>query len=103
MFFYSHKNLCSKLQGGRILMRPPCYKSQNKFITKRKYSTCTDGITQHAERAEALSPGQRPGLLCLQTCRPVRAKALLIAAIFKAFALTGRLADCLYTQGVALG
>ena len=24
------------------------------------------------ERAEALSPGQRPGLLCLQTCRPVR-------------------------------
>uniref|UniRef100_UPI004026A4B8 hypothetical protein n=1 Tax=Prevotella sp. TaxID=59823 RepID=UPI004026A4B8 len=55
------------------------------------------------ERAEALSPGQRPGLLCLQTCRPVRAKALLIAAIFKAFALTGRLADCLYTQGVALG
>ena len=34
---------------------------------------------------------------------PVRAKALLIAGIFKAFALTGRLADCLYTQGVALG
>lgn len=29
-------------------MRPPCNKSQNKFITKRKYSTCTDGITQHA-------------------------------------------------------
>ena len=24
------------------------------------------------ERAEALSPGQRPGLLCSQTCRPVR-------------------------------
>ena len=40
------------------------------------------------EGAEALSPGQRPGLLCLQTCRPVRAKALLIAGIFKAFALT---------------
>ena len=30
MFFYSH-------QGERILMRPPCNKSQNKFITKRKY------------------------------------------------------------------
>ena len=34
---------------------------------------------------------------------PVRAKALLIAGIFKAFALIGRLADCLYTQGDALG
>jgi len=55
------------------------------------------------ERAEALSPGQRPGLLCSQTCRPVRAKALKFPAISKAFALTGRLADCLYTQGVALG
>ncbi|MDF4243011.1 hypothetical protein, partial [Prevotella sp. B2-R-102] len=33
----------------------------------------------------------------------VRAKALKIKAIHKAFALTGRLADCHYTQGVALG
>ena len=55
------------------------------------------------ERAEAPSPGQRPGLLCLQTCRPVRAKALKLLAISKAFALTGRLADCHYTQGAALG
>ena len=45
-----------------------------------------------------------------QTWRPVRAKALHIAtdfhfysAYFKAFALTGRIADCHYTQGVALG
>ena len=30
----------------------------------------------HAEGAEALSPGQRPGLLWTQGCRPVRAKAL---------------------------
>ena len=28
------------------------------------------------ERAEAPSPGHRPGLLRTQTCRPVRAKAL---------------------------
>ena len=35
-------------------MRPPCYKSQNKFITKRKYSTCTDGITQHALKGQKL-------------------------------------------------
>ena len=44
------------------------------------------------ERAEALSPGQRPGLLCSQTCRPERAKALKFPAFSKAFALTGRLA-----------
>ena len=55
------------------------------------------------ERAEALSPGQRPGELRTQTCRPVRAKASKNQAICKAVALTGRLADCYYTQGVALG
>ena len=55
------------------------------------------------ERAEALSPGHRPGLFWAQTCRPVRAKALKLQAIHKAFALTGRLADCYYTQGDALG
>ena len=55
------------------------------------------------ERAEALSPGHRPGLFGAVTCRPVRAKALKLLAIYKAFALTGRIADCQYTQGVALG
>ena len=55
------------------------------------------------ERAEAPSPGHRPGLLRTQTCRPVRAKALKLQAKHKAFALTGRLADCDYTQGDALG
>ena len=77
------------------------------------------------ERAEALSPGHRPGCLWTQTCRPVRAKAPSPGqhpghswtqacrperakaskneAIYKAFALTGRFADCYYTQGVALG
>ena len=55
------------------------------------------------EGAEALSPGQRPGLSCSQTWRPVRAKALKLQEIYKAFALTGRIADCHYTQGVALG
>ena len=48
-------------------------------------------------------PGHRPGLLRSQTCRPVRAKALKYQTINKAFALTGRLADCHYTQGDALG
>ena len=55
------------------------------------------------EGAEALSPGQRPGLFWTQTCRPVRAKALKLLAIYKAVAPTGRFADCHYTQGVALG
>ena len=59
--------------------------------------------TTRPEGAEALSPGQRPGLFWTQTCRPVRAKALKLQAIYKAFALTGRLADCHYTQGAALG
>ena len=34
---------------------------------------------------------------------PVRAKAFKYLAIYKAFALTGRLVDCHYTQGDALG
>ena len=42
------------------------------------------------ERAEALSPGHRPGLFGAATCRPVRAKALKLQAIYKAVALTGR-------------
>ena len=57
----------------------------------------------HPVRAEALSPGQRPGLFGAVTCRPVRAKAFNPLAIYKAFALTGRIAHCLYTQGAALG
>ena len=55
------------------------------------------------ERAEALSPGHRPGLFGAVTCRPVRAKALKLLTIYKASALTGRLADCHCTQGAALG
>ena len=34
------------------------------------------------ERAEARSPGQRPGLSCSQTWRPVRAKALKLTLKF---------------------
>ena len=55
------------------------------------------------ERAEAPSPGHRPGLLRALVCRPVRAKALKLQTKHKASALTGRLADCHYTQGDALG
>ena len=55
------------------------------------------------EGAETLSPGHRPGLLRMIACRPVRAKALKLLTIYKAFALTGRLSDCHCTQGDALG
>ena len=56
------------------------------------------------EGAEALSPGQRPGFLFWTvTCRPERAKALKYRTIYKAVALTGRIADWHYTQGAALG
>ena len=43
-----------------------------------------------AEGPKALSPGQRPGLLRMIAYRPVRAKALKLLTIYKAFALTGR-------------
>ena len=39
------------------------------------------------ERAEAPSPGHRPGLLRALAYRPVRAKALKLQAKHKAFAL----------------
>ena len=42
-------------------------------------------------RAEALSPGQRPGLLRSQTCRPVRAKALKLRQFSKLLPLQGAL------------
>ena len=48
-------------------------------------------------------PRAAPWVLRTQTCRPVRAKALKIQQIYKAFALTGRIADCECTQGAALG
>ena len=58
----------------------------------------------HALKGQKLlAQGIRPGCLWTQNCRPVRAKAFKYLAIYKAFALTGRLADCHYTQGDALG
>ena len=42
-------------------------------------------------------------ILKFRPTRPGRAEALKYRAIYKAFALTGRLADCYYTQGDAQG
>ena len=43
------------------------------------------------EGAEALSPGQRPGCLWTQTCRPVRAKAFITKQLTKLLPLQGAL------------
>ena len=67
------------------------------------YTQVSHVSSTRPERAEAPSPGHRPGLLWTQPCRPVRAKALKNRAIYKAFALSGRLADYHYPQGDALG
>ena len=51
-----------------------------EFKFRKFCPTRPEGAEAHKaarpERAEALSPGQRPGLLWTQGCRPVRAKAL---------------------------
>ena len=85
----------------------------NSSFAYKLHTPCSTRPAPHAllhtpcstrlERAEAPSPGQRPGSLWTQACRPERAEASKNEAIYKAFALTGRLADCYYTQGVALG
>ena len=59
--------------------------------------------TARPERAEALSPGQRPGFVGVSLA-PCKGKSFKThTEIYKAFALTGRIADCYYTQGAALG
>ena len=52
--FVSVKRKKIKKGASQTYDTPSCYKSQNKFITKRKYSTCTDGITQHALKGQKL-------------------------------------------------
>ena len=54
------------------------------------------------ERAEAPSPGHRPG--CSGWCNaPCKGKSFKIRSKFKAFALTGRQVSIYNTQGDALG
>ena len=84
-----------------LLSLSPAIPTQCAGVHKMKVTT--QPVPLRPERAEAPSPGHRPGLLRALACRPVRAKALKLQAKHKAFALTGRLADCHYTQGDALG
>ena len=48
-------------------------------------------VPTRPERAEAPSPGHRPGLLWAQTCRPVRAKAFNTRQLIKLLPLQGAL------------
>ena len=48
-------------------------------------------------------PRATPWVITFANLSPCKGKSFKTQAIFKAFALTGRLADCLYTQGAALG
>ena len=84
-----------------LLSLSPAIPTQCAGVHKMKVTT--QPVPLRPERAEAPSPGHRPGLLRTQTCRPERAKAFIYQTKYKAFALTGRLVDCYYTQGDALG
>ena len=48
-------------------------------------------------------PRASPWVFMDANLSPCKGKSLQYQAINKAFALTGRLADCHYTQGAALG
>ena len=84
-----------------VTLSPTRLKGQMLFVYDMRQEITL--FPTRPERAEAHSPGQRPGLFWAITCRPVRAKAFNPLAIYKAVALTGRIAHCHYTQGAALG
>ena len=66
------------------------YAKSGQLKSKNHRKSC-DLYGWHALRGRSLSPGQRPGLFRMQTCRPVRAKALK---------LQGQLVKLLPLQGV---
>ena len=58
---------------------------------------------QHALKGQKLlAQGSALGITAANLS-PCKGKSFKIPTIYKAFALTGRLADCYYTQGDALG
>ena len=48
-------------------------------------------------------PRASPWVIMVANLSPCKGKSFQIPSNIKAFALTGRLADCYYTQGDALG
>ena len=74
------------------------------MIRRVRLARAESPYKQHALKGQKLlAQGSALGFCGSQTWRPARAKALKLLTIYKAFALTGRLADCHYTQGAALG
>ena len=65
-------------------------RTKNYFLKWAHYWSFASFCPTRPEGAEALSPGYRPGLLRTQTWCLVRAKALKLLIIYKAFALTCR-------------
>ena len=61
------------------------------------------GAEDGLKAQKLLAQGSALGNVGKKQGRPERAKAFRYLAIYKAFALTGRLADFYYTQGDALG
>ena len=94
---------CKSLQGWSNLFRrritnPP--KRLTGFIGLM--GVCHKSHPIRPERAEAPSPGHRPG--CSGWCNaPCKGKSFKIRSKFKAFALTGRQVSVYNTQGDALG
>ena len=75
---------------------------QLKSLNHRK--SC-DLYGWHALKGQKLlAQGNALGLSCSQNLSPCKGKSFKTpGAICKAFALTGRIANCPYTQGAALG
>jgi len=61
----------SQIKGKAYMMQWPLGDESHLYRPQLSHVSST-----RPERAEAPSPGHRPGLLRTQTCRPVRAKAL---------------------------
>ena len=60
-------------------------------------------ITQYALKGQKLlAQGSALGIMAISKA-PCKGKSFVNCLVLKAFALTGRLADCHYTQGDALG
>ena len=67
------------------------FKLLKDFARKQLITEISQVSPKRPERAEAPSPGQRPGLLWTQTCRPVRAKAFKKQEFIRLLPLQGAL------------
>ena len=67
------------------------------------YTLKINSLQQHALKGQKLlAQGIALGIMGANLS-PCKGKSFKIPGKYKAFALTGRIANCFYTQGVALG